>query len=92
MPKQPKLKGFSFGGCDFTRTLPDVSTLSPATKVLNVEITFEEVLKLHLAMGECISNLNTYNRSTTEGKRTALNLAIHLDGSRVTINRRNLAP
>jgi len=51
---------------------------------------FEEALKLHLAIGECIRKLNSYNRSTRAGKRTALNLAIHLSKGRVTINEAKL--
>jgi hypothetical protein len=53
---------------------------------LNVRIGFEEALKLHLAIGECIRKLNSYKRSTTAGKRTALNIAIHLTKNRVTVN------
>jgi len=82
----PAIKTFSFGGCDFGRTSPSVEALSPNTQVLNVEITFEEALKLHLAIGECVRKLNSYKRSTSAGKRTALNLAIHLSKGRVTIN------
>ena len=80
------IKMFSFGGCDFGRTSPKVQDLSPTTKVLNVEVGFEEALKLHLAIGECIRKLNSYKRSTTAGRRSALNLAIHLSKGRLTIN------
>jgi hypothetical protein len=58
--------------------------------MLNIEIDFEEALKLHLAIGECIRKLNSYNRSTRAGKCTALNLAIHLSKGRVTINEAKL--
>lgn len=81
-----QLKGFSFGGCSFNRTLPSHASFSPNTKKVNVEVSFEDALKLHLAIGECIRKLNQYKRSTTAGKRTALNLLIHLDGSRITVN------
>jgi hypothetical protein len=81
-----ELKGFSFGGCTFNRTSPGLAKLSPETKKVNVEIGFEEALKLHLAIGECISKLNQYNRATTSGKRAALNLLVHLDSNRVTVN------
>src|SRR5271157_2232924 len=82
----PAIKTFSFGGCDFGRTSPSIEALSPNTQVLNVEISFEEALKLHLAIGECVRKLNSYKRSTSVGKRTALNLAIHLSKGRVTVN------
>jgi len=62
-----ELKTFSFGGCTFTRTSPGLAKLSSDTKMLNVEIGFEEALKLHLAVGECISKLNQYNRAKTAG-------------------------
>lgn len=82
----PAVKKFSFGGCDFNRTSPKMDTLSPATQVLNIEIDFTEALKLHLAIGECIRKLNAYNRSTKMGKRTALNVAVHISKGRITIN------
>jgi hypothetical protein len=81
-----ELETFSFGGCTFTRTSPGLATFSPDTKMLNIEIGFEEALKLHLAVGECIRKLNQYNRARTSGKRTALNLALHLKSSRITVN------
>lgn len=81
-----KLKTFSFGGCDFARTSPKREALSPTTSVLNVTLTFEDALKLSLAINECVRKLNSYKRSTTEGKRTALNIAIHLDKDRITVN------
>lgn len=90
MAEQPAIKTFSFGGCDFGRTSPKLQNLSPTTKVLNVEVGFEEALKLHLAIEECIRKLNSYKRSTTAGKRSALNLAIHLSKGRLTINEAKL--
>jgi len=90
-PVSPALKTFSFGGCDFSRTSPAVETFSPNTQVLSIEIGFEDALKLHLAIGECVRKLNSYKRSTTAGKRTALNLAVHLSKNRVTINETKLA-
>ncbi len=81
---------FSFGGCDFGRTSLRVGALSPNTQVLNTEIGFEEALKLHLVIGECIRKLNSYKRSTTAGKRTALNPAIHLSNGGVTVNEAKL--
>jgi hypothetical protein len=82
----PTPKSFSFGGCDFSKTSPPRDTLSPNTVALNVTISFEDALKLNLAIDECVRKLNSYKRSTKEGKRTALNLVIHLDKKRVTVN------
>jgi hypothetical protein len=76
----------TFGTCTFARTQPPTNT----PEVLNIQVTFEEALKLHLAIGECLSSLNKVNRSTRAGKKTALNLAVHLTKKRITVLRRNL--
>jgi hypothetical protein len=86
MAKKIPFKTFAFGGCAVSSIGPDVSTLSPETPILNVSISFEDALKLSLAIQECVRKLNSYNRSTSAGKRTGLNLAIHLQKSRITIN------
>jgi hypothetical protein len=86
VPTSPRRKTFSFGGCTFHKTSPSLDRLTRDTRMLNVAISFEEALKLSLAIEECIRKLNAYNRSTAAGKRTALNLAIHLDKNRVTVN------
>lgn len=88
MPKKTKktTKTFTFGTCEYERTSPDRTTLSPRTKVVNIFVPFDEVLKLNLAIDESLRKLNKYKRSTTEGKRAALNLSIHLEAKRITVN------
>lgn len=86
-PKQSaKVKGFSFGTCRFSRTSPARAAIGPATRILNVYLSFEEALKLNLAIDECLRKLNTYNRSTKFGKSSGLNIAIHLEQERITVN------
>jgi hypothetical protein len=69
-----------------------ISTLfRPILKFSNIEIAFEEALKLNLAIDECVRKLNSYKRSTTAGKRSSLNLAIHLSQGVITINEAKLA-
>ena len=87
---QPKTRKFTFGTCAFTRTSPATEKLSCNTKILNVMISFEEALKLNLAIDECVRKLNTYKRSTKTGKTMGLNLVIHLAQKRVTINEQNI--
>ncbi len=79
-------KTFSFGSCEFVKMSPPKANLSPGVKKLNISIPFEEALKLNLAIDECIRKLNKYKRSTTKGKKAAVNLVIHLDVSRLSIN------
>lgn len=85
-PNSPAKKTFSFGGCDYAKLSPLQNKLSGTTKVLNITISFEDALKLDLAIDECVRKLNSYKRSTTGGKRSALNLAIHLGQGRITVN------
>jgi len=87
--KDPKKK-FSFGTCAYDITNPSRASLTNTTQILNVVISFEEGLKLNLAIDEALRKINTYKKSTTEGKRAALNLAIFLDQNRLSVNETKL--
>src|SRR5262249_27296069 len=90
MAETPKLKTYSFGSCDIVRAMPPVENLAGDNRVLNIAISFEEALKLNLAIEECIRQLNAYNRSTKAGKRTGMNIALYLDKKRILVNETNL--
>ena len=81
-----KTKQYTFGTCAYEKTSPLRKTLSANTKALNVLISFEEALKLNIAIDECVRKLNSYKRSTVAGKKAALKLTIHLELERITIN------
>jgi len=83
---QAPKKTWTFGTCAFECTQPGIAGHSSKTKVLNIIVSFEEALKLDLAINECVRELNSYKRSTKKGRRTALNLAVHLHHKRLTIN------
>ena len=74
-----------FGGCRIDWLSPPQDKLTRDTKVFNLVITFEEALKLNLALSECLSRLNRYNRSTKAGKSTAAHIAVHLNKMRMTV-------
>lgn len=80
------LKTFSFGSCGFSKLSPPHTQFKPTIKKLNVSIPFEEALKFNLALDECVRKLNTYKRSTTKGKNAAVNIVIHFDVRRVSVN------
>jgi hypothetical protein len=82
----PKVKTFSFGSCEYDRLSPPREKLTASTKVLNIALSFEDAMKLGLAVDECIRKINTYNRSTRAGKKSAVNLAIHLHAERISVN------
>ena len=86
----PKTREFVFGTCAYERTSPAREKVTENTKILNVMLTFEEALKLNLAIDECVRKLNTYKRSTKAGKSMGMNVAIHLEQSRITVNEQKI--
>ena len=76
----------TFGGCTFEGTSPKLANLSPQTPMLNVWMSFEEALKFSLAVQECVRKLNSYHRGTKAGRQTGLNMALHLQRHRITVN------
>jgi len=76
----------TFGGCTVEGTSPKVADLSPKTPILNVWMSFEEALKLSLAIQECVRKLNSYHRGTKAGRQTGLNIAVRLHKRRITVN------
>ena len=80
------VKKQTFGGCAFDRTSPPRKSFSPKTKILNVKIAFDQALLLRLALEQSTQKLHRYKRSTKQGKKAAINLAIHLDQARLTLD------
>lgn len=57
---------------------------------MNLVISFEEALKLHLSLGQALGKLNSYNRATVGGKRSAINLCVYTQKKRITVNEAKL--
>lgn len=72
----------TFGTVKVSRFSPKIA--SP--KAINVYLSFEEALKLHLGLLQILGELNTYNRSTKAGKEAGVNLCVYTDLSSITIN------
>ena len=88
MPSAKPVKTSSFGGCTADKIRPN--PITPETPVVNVILSFEETLKLKAAIDACASPLNTYDRSTTAGRRAGMCLAVFLHQGRVTITEQNI--
>ncbi len=73
----------SFGACYFSKMSP--GELSNSTTTVNFKLSFEDALKLNLAIDECVRKLNGYNRAKTRGKNAALVIVCHLDKRRIRI-------
>lgn len=83
MDEKSAQKKFIFGGCQYERQSPPRERVSTETRILNVELTLEEALKLALAIEESSRKVNRYNMSTTVGKRARVGLAVHFDSQRI---------
>ena len=82
MPNIPTKK--SFGSVQIDHTSPPVPAEMP--KALNLHISFEEAMRLHLGLGQALAKLNSYDRSTKDGRRSAVNLCVYPHVQRITIN------
>jgi hypothetical protein len=74
----------TFGGVRVARFSPLLPSETP--KAINLHISFEEAMRLHLGLGQALAKLNSYDRSTKAGKRSAVNLCLYTDKQRITIN------
>lgn len=74
----------TFGGATIDHFVPAPGPGLP--KALNVVLSFEEALKLHLSLGQALGHLNGYDRATRDGKRTAISLRVYTENRRVTVN------
>lgn len=87
MPKVIKTK-VTFGGTDVAVIRPQPKDDAP--EAMNVIVSFEEALKLHLSLGQALAKLNSYNRATKAGKETAINLCLYTHRKRITVNEAKL--
>ncbi len=74
----------SFGSVRVSRFSPPLPAATP--KAINIHISFEEAMRLHLGLGQALAKLNSYDRSTKAGKRSAVNLCLYTQAKRITIN------
>jgi hypothetical protein len=74
----------SFGSVQVDHFSPPLSDDVP--KAVNIHISFEEAMRLHLGLGQALAKLNSYDRSTKAGKRSAVNLCLFTQEKRITVN------
>lgn len=73
----------TFGSTNIDHFSPPIPEGTP--KAINIVLSFEEAMKLHLSLGQLLGHLNGYDRSTTEGKRTAANLCVYTQAQRIAV-------
>lgn len=83
-PAKPERKG-GYGGCAVDHFGPSPEERKDWPEAINVVISFEEALKLHLSLGQLLAELNSFDRSKKSGKLSAANLCVFKKG-RITVN------
>ena len=79
----PEKKADYHGSARFARAVPNAA--QQGVKSMNLEIPFEEALKLSLALNSCLQSLNRYKRSTTKGRAMGVCLSVKMDNSLVSV-------
>lgn len=86
----PTKKDDYHGACNYVRTSPDVAT--KGIKSVNLELTFDEALRLSLAVQSALFNLNRYKRSTKSGKEMGLCLSVKTEGRSIAVIEARIQP
>ena len=71
------------GGCAVYRVFPDVE--EKGIESVNVSLTFEDAMRLSVALQAAILQLNRYNRSSKSGKATGINIGLMVKTKRVSV-------
>jgi hypothetical protein len=77
--KAIRKKDGSFGTAVVNHITP-VSFTESQPKALNIVLSFEEALKLHLSVGQALASLNSYDRSTKAARETGMCLHLYDHG------------
>lgn len=73
----------TFGSARVARIQPQPAL--GARQSMNVMVTFEEALKLHLAIGQGLGELNRLDRRPAEAKKACINLCIFPQDGYLTV-------
>ncbi len=73
----------SFGGCSIDHFSPPRGDSWPTS--INIVLSFEETLKLQLALQARLMAINSLKRSTKEGRAAAVDLCVHTKANRLAV-------
>ena len=72
-----------YGNANYKNPSPDPA--EKGVKSLNLELSFEEGLKLSMALQTCLQQVSRYSRQNKEGKAMGIMLSIKTDNSSITV-------
>jgi hypothetical protein len=73
----------TFGSAGIDHFSPALPEGTP--KAINMVLSFEDAMRLHLSLGQLLGHLNGYDRSTSDGRRTAVNLCVYTQQRRIAV-------
>jgi hypothetical protein len=74
----------NFGGANVAEIGPP-KTVDGLPLFINISLSFEEALKLHLSLGQAVAALNRYNRSTADGRKKAVLIKLKTKDKRLFV-------
>jgi len=87
--KSPDRKAEDYHGSCMIARLPKAFRpgveVAGVPKSINLHVSYEEALKLSVAIQSCVMAMNRYKRSTTEGKNMAMCVSIKFDEQQIAI-------
>jgi hypothetical protein len=86
--KSPQLKAEDYHGSCMIARIPKVFQAGgdgAMPKSLNLHISFEDALKLSVAIQSCVMAMNRYKRSTSHAKKLAMCLSIKFDEQQIAV-------
>ena len=78
------------GSCRYVRTSPDIAERD--IKSVNIELSFDEALRLLVAIQSAVLGLNRYNRSHTDGKQMGLCLSLKTSSNAISVIEQRVRP
>lgn len=79
----PEKKDDYHGGTRFVRIVPDIA--AKGVKSVNIELTFDQALRLSTALQAGILKVNRYHRGKTKGKEIGLCLSVKVPTSAISV-------
>ena len=85
MAKEIRKNKFSFGGCSVQDMGLPAGMAWPEGKAINMNLTFDEALKLSLGLQAVLLEINSFNKATKEGKAAGVDLCVFASQNRITV-------
>ncbi len=90
MAKTPiRQKEGTFGTAAVNHMTP-ANFVETAPTTVNIVLSFEEALKLHLSLGQALARLNSYDRTTKAGRSAAVSLGLYPEKGRIFVTESKL--